>query len=370
MTRSSMATGLTLLVIGSAGCGRGEESARAASAPPRAATPASSTPAVAEVAVGVPAAERLEVTIDVPGSLMPWEEATVAAEAAGPITAVLVEENARVAKGQTLVRLDASKAELAVRQAAAALAQARANEEKARGELDRKKSLLEDRTIAVGTFETFKAQYEVAAAAVEGAETTLELAKRRLRDMVVLAPFAGIVKDKKVTAGEYAREGEALLVLMQVEPLKLQFELPEKYSGRLAPGQQVRCHVASLPGQEFTGTIRTVFPSASIQSRTVRMEAVLPNPGYRLKPGFFASVRVPLLAASGSLVVPRAAIVRQEGAEHVFIVDGDRVRLERVQTGLEAGDKVEIVSGLRPEDRIVVQGAETLRAGDRVKVRG
>lgn len=366
MTRHSLSIGLILLTVVLPGCGRGEEPARAASP---ASAPSVATPSLAEVAVSTPAAERLEASIEVPGTLVPWEEATVAAEAAGPITAVLVDENSRVMKGQTLVRLDGSKAELAVKQAEAALAQSRASFEKARGELERKKSLLDDRTIAVGTYETFKAQHDAASASVDGAETALTLARRRLRDMVVLAPFAGVVKEKKVTPGEYAREGEALIVLMQVEPLKLQFELPEKYSGRLTPGQQVTCSVASLPGQEFSGKIRTVFPAVSVQSRTIRMEAVLPNPGYRLKPGFFASVRVPLFATSGSLVVPRAAIVRLEGAEHVFVVTGDHVKLARVQTGLEAGDKVEVVSGLHAEDRVVVQGAEMLRDGDRVKVR-
>lgn len=368
MTRHSAGIVLMLFAIVVPACGRGEEGARAASPP----APASSvpTPSVAEVAVSAPAAERLETSIDVPGTLVPWEEATIAAEAAGPITSVLVDENSRVAKGQTLVRLDAVKAELAVKQAEAGLAQARANFEKARGELDRKKSLLDDRTIAVGTYESFKAQYDAASAASDGAETALALARRRLRDMVVLAPFAGVVKEKRVTPGEYAREGDALIILMQVEPLKLQFELPEKYSGRLTPGQQVTCEVASLPGQTFSGKVRTVFPAVSVQSRSVRMEAVLPNPGYRLKPGFFASVRVPLAGAAGSFVVPRAAIVRQEGSEHVFVVTGDRVKLTRVQTGLEAGDKVEVVSGLRADDRVVVQGAETLRDGDQIKVRG
>ncbi|MBI1875553.1 MAG: efflux RND transporter periplasmic adaptor subunit [Acidobacteria bacterium] len=348
------------------GCGRGQEPARAASTAPASSVAMSN---LVEVAVRIPAAERIDASIEVPGTFVPWEEATVAAEAAGPITAVLVDENSRVMKGQTLARLDASKAELAVKQAEAALAQARANLEKARGELERKKSLLDDRTIAVGTYETFKAQHDAASAAVDGAETALTLARRRLRDMVVLAPFAGVVKEKKVTSGEYAREGDALIILMQVEPLKLQFELPEKYSGRLTSGQQVSCSVASLPGQEFAGKIRTVFPAASVQSRTVRMEAVLANPGYRLKPGFFALVRVPLSSSAGSLVVPRAAIVRQEGAEHVFVVAGEHVRLARVQTGIEAGDNVEIVSGLRADDRVVVQGADTLRDGDRVKVR-
>jgi RND family efflux transporter MFP subunit len=128
--------------------------------------------------------------------------------------------------------------------------------------------------------------------------------------------------------------------------------------------------VAALPGQEFAGTIQTVFPSVAVQSRTIRVDAKTPNPGYRLKPGFYATVRVPLTRLSGSLVVPRSALVRREGTENVFVVKGDRAELVRIQTGAETADRVEVVSGLAATDRVVITGAESLRSGDRVQVKG
>jgi len=119
-----------------------------------------------------------------------------------------------------------------------------------------------------------------------------------------------------------------------------------------------------------TGTIQTVFPSVAVQSRTIRVEARVPNPGYGLKPGFSAAVRVPLARLPGSLVIPRSAVVRREGTENVFVLKGDRAELAPIQTGIETADRVEVVSGLGPTDRVIVSGTDTLRPGDRVQVKG
>jgi multidrug efflux pump subunit AcrA (membrane-fusion protein) len=115
--------------------------------------------------------------------------------------------------------------------------------------------------------------------------------------------------------------------------------------------------------------VRVVFPALAVQSRAVRIEATITNPTYRLKPGFFGSVRVPLASVPSSVTIPRSALVRREGTENVFVVRGDRVELVRVDTGAETADLIEVVAGLTDEDPIVVVGAETLAPGDTVKVR-
>jgi membrane fusion protein (multidrug efflux system) len=363
------ATVLALCAVMLASCTRGGTGT--ATADEAAATAArAAAPAVPQVTVEAPAAASLEATVEAPGSFIPYEEASIAAQTAGPVTAVRIEEGSRVAEGAVIVTLDAEKAELGVKQAEAMLAQAKANYERSKSDLARKQTLLNDKTVAPNVYDAFKAQYDAAAAGVDAAESALQLAKRRLADMKVVAPFAGIVRDKRVSVGQYVREGDVLFVLMKVDPLKLQFDVPEKYADRLVAGQQVRAAVAALPGQEFTGTIRTVFPSVAVQTRTIRVDASVPNPGYRLKPGFYATVRVPLTRLPGSLVVPRSALVRHEGTENVFVVRGDRAELVRIQTGAETADRVEVVSGLSATDQVVVTGADTLRSGDRVQVKG
>jgi membrane fusion protein (multidrug efflux system) len=370
MTRTTMtgAVAIALLAVSAAACGRSGSGTAPAGGTVAAAERAGAE--LSQVTVAAPAAASLEATYEAPGSFIPYDEASIAAQAAGPVTAVHIEEGSRVAQGQVLVTVDQEKAELAVKQAEAMLAQAQANYERSKSDLSRKQTLLKDKTIAPNVYDAYKAQYDAAAAGVEAADSALQLARRRLADMQIVAPFAGVVRDKRVSVGQYVREGDTLFVLMRVDPLKLQFDVPEKYADRLAAGRQVSATVAALPGQTFTGTIRTVFPSVAVQSRTIRVEASVPNPGYRLKPGFFATVRVPLTQLPGSLVIPRGALVRREGTENVFVVKGDRAELVRIETGAETADRVEVVTGLSASDRIVVSGADTLKSGDRVQVKG
>jgi membrane fusion protein, multidrug efflux system len=360
-----------LVVAAVPGCRRADVPATsAANGSEAAARPAAATNTIPTVVIARPSRATLQVEVEAPGTLIPLDEAGIAAQTAGPVTDVRVEEGSRVNQGDVLVRLETVKAELGVKQADAALAQARANLDKAKSELGRKDLLLADRTIAQGTFDAFKAQYDAAVATADGAETALQLARQRLRELTVTAPFAGVVKEKRVSLGQYVREGEALVVLMRVDPLKVQFDVPEKYSGRLSVGDEVRATVVALPGQVFTGKIANVFPSVAVQSRTVRVEARIPNPGYRLKPGFYASVRVPAALLPGSVVIPQTALVRREGVESVFVLKDGRAELVRVETGVETKESVEIVSGLGGDDQVIVSGGETLKPGDRVNVRG
>jgi membrane fusion protein, multidrug efflux system len=364
---AAAAAGLALLALTACSGGR-----PAAGATPEAGTdarPAVAPPRITEVTVARPTRDSVGAEIEAPGTFIPYDETTISAEGTGPITDLKVEEDTRVAKGQVLVVQDGTKAALAVRQAEALLAQARANAARAKADLERKQQLLADKTIPPNQFDSFKAQADSAAAGVDAAETALAMARQQLKDLTTVAPYPGVIKEKRVSVGTYVRGGDPLVVLMRIDPLKLQFELPEKYATRFATGQPAVATVAAFPGQTFAGTIRLVFPSITVQSRAVRVEAAVPNPRYQIKPGFFATVRVRLGSVPGSVSVPRAALVRREGTENVFIVRGDRAELVPVRTGAETSDLIEIAAGLSESDSVVVAGAETLQHGDRVKVR-
>lgn len=358
-----IAAALSLLAAGA--CGRADEPMAAPSAETR---PAAAPPRVPEVTVARPTRDGVQTRVEAPGTFVPYEETTISAEGASPIIQILVDEGSRVAKGQVLVRQDTTKAELAVKQAEAMLAQARANLARARADLERKRQLLDDKTIPQNQFDSFKAQHDSAAAAVDAADTALALARQQLADLTIAAPYAGVIRERRASLGEYARGGDALLVLMRVDPLKLQFELPERYASRVPTGLEITATVAAFPGRTFIGTVRTVFPAVAVQSRAVKVEALVPNPRYELKPGFFASVRAPLASLPGSLTVPRGALVRREGTENVFVVRGGRAELVRIQTGAETADLVEVVAGLHETDDVIVAGTETLQPGDVVRV--
>ncbi len=357
------------LALGGLACRRDVQPA-AAAPPALDQPPASAAARVAEVVVAHPTREPVRTEVEVPGTFVPFDETTISAEGSGPIVEIRVDEGDRVAGGQVLLVQDRTKAALAVKQAEAMLDQARANYARAKADLERKRQLLEERTIPQNQFDAFKAQHDAAAAAVGAAESALALARRQLEELTVAAPYAGVIKARRVAVGTYARPGDALFVLMRVDPIKLQFELPEKYAARVRAGLDVQAAVTALPGRVFTGRVRTVAPALAVESRAVRVEATVPNARYELKPGFFATVRVPLASLPGSVTVPHTALVRREGVEHVFVVRGGRAELQRVLTGAETADRVEVVTGLAETDAVVVGGADTLQPGDRVKVRG
>jgi len=357
-------TAITIVLLSAACAGGG-----AAPGPGAEARPAAAAARIAEVTVARPTRDSVRTDAEAPGTFMPFEETTISAEGAGPVRVINVEEGSRVAKGDVLIQQDPVKAELTVKQAEAALAQARANFARTKADLDRKQQLLQDKTIPQGQYDSFKAAFDGAEAGVAAAETALAMSRQQLKDLTIVAPYAGVIKERRVSLGTYARGGDALFVLMRVDPLKLQFELPEKYAARVAGGTQVVATLAAFPGQTFTGTIRTIFPAIAVQSRSIKVEATVPNGGYQIKPGFYASVTVPLQGFGRSLTIPRAAVVRREGTENVFVLRGDTVALVRVETGAETTDLIEVVAGLTEEDNVVIAGAETLEPGDHVKIR-
>jgi len=178
--------------------------------------------------------------------------------------------------------------------------------------------------------------------------------------------LAGVIKERTVAPGAYVRDGDQLLVLMRVDPLKLVFDLPEKHAARVVERTEVRARTAAFPGHTFQGRVRLVLPVLTQESRAVRVEARVANPSFRLKPGSYGSVEVPLRSLSGSLTVPQAALVSREGTENVWIVRNDVVELARVETGVAGPDAIEIVSGLDEDAQVVISGGETLQPGDRV----
>jgi membrane fusion protein (multidrug efflux system) len=360
-----------IIALLAAACAGSSSPAPAGSAPGEGveARPAAAPARVAEVTVAHPTRAAVRADAEAPGTFMPFEETTISAEGAGPVRVINVDEGSRVAKGDVLIQQDTVKAELTVKQAEAALAQARANFARAKADLERKALLLKDKTIPQNQYDSFKAASDAAEAGVAAAETALAMSRQQLKDLTIVAPYAGIIRERRVSLGTYARGGDALFVLMRVDPLKLQFELPEKYATRLADGSQVAATLAAFPGLVFTGTIRTIFPAIAVQSRAIKVEATVPNGGYQLKPGFSASVKVPLRSAERSLTIPRAAVVRREGTENVFVLRGDTVALVRVETGAETADLIEVVAGLAEQDNVVIAGGETLEPGDRVKIR-
>lgn len=394
---SRLVVPVALLVA--AGCSRGPE---APAEPPAA-------PAVTGVTVEAVATRPLPETIDAVGTVASRTRTVVSSRLVATVAAVVAREGQRVRAGDPLVLLDdrdvtaqGRRAEAAVREARSAVGEleraleaathavegARSQRDLAAATLDRYRALRERGSVAPQEYDEVAARQRAAAAEVERAEAArasvaarraqvaarieqaeAELASARVlaSHARILAPADGIVVSRTAEVGALAAPGVPLLALEE-ERYRLEAQVGEQAIGRLRPGQRARVTVDAAAG-ERSGTIAEIVPAADPASRTVTVKLDL-TPADGLRSGLHGRALF-TVGERPALLVPRAAVVTRGQLESVFVVDDGAVaRLRLVTTGRAAGDRVEVLSGLEPGERIVVGGAERLSDGRRVEPRG
>jgi RND family efflux transporter MFP subunit len=342
---------------GMAGCGKEE-------APP---PMASLAPAVMVEPVAVrDVVDRIEAT----GQLVAKAEATVAAQVAGEVTAIAVEEGDAVEAGQALLDIDPERRQLELADAEARLAEARASAAEARREVERIRGLRKRDAASQAQLDDVLTQLALARSRENGAEARLGLARRALEDATIRAPFSGLIARRHTNVGEYLGVGAPLFDLVALDPIEVEFTLPEVDSSRVAVGNRVTLRVAPYPSEEFTAEVTMVAPTIDPGTRTLRVKAQLANPDGRLRPGLFARVDVGVALREGVVMVSESAILqRAEGSVVYRLVEGNRVERLLVEPGVQEGEWVEVRSGLMPGDRVVVRGQRALVDGGVVSVR-
>lgn len=343
---------LVFLLAGPVGCGAGhgaksEETAAVRSTP---------TPAPVAVTAIVVDERRVERTIDFVGTLAANAEASVAAEIDGRLTAILADLGDRVARGQTLATLDSSEIEARLREAEASLVR-RTNDAK-RAEQLRGRGVMSQQ------------EYDAIASDLGVARARRDLLAIQVANTRIKAPFDGRIAKRKAEVGDYVRTGTPIFVLVSDDPLKLRGEVPERFAAEIATGQEVRATVEALPGETIHGRLSRISPASNTTSRALGVEALVPNPGGRLKSGFFAKADILTRSDAEAIVVPVESLMSFAGVTRVFVVDRDGVaRSREVTPGLRRGTGVEIVSGLVPGERVATSGLGRLAEGTVVVVR-
>lgn len=254
--------------------------------PAKDAAPAAGT-ATPETTAAVPAQAALS-TLEPTGEFVSPSKSEVAPKEPGRVAAVYVDAGARVGRGQPLLTLETDYFRIEVQRAAADLARAKAAEEEARRDFERKKGLLAKESIPQATYDRSQAAYEQAQAARASAEAAAALARQHLADAVMRSPITGVVSERRTDVGERLGEAGVAFVIEQTAPLKLRFSIPERYLGELKTGQTVTARVDPYPGETFTGRIRTVGGVIDPATRTFFAEAEFANTDGRLRPGLFA----------------------------------------------------------------------------------
>ena len=379
-----------------ASCGGGDRVASASNSSSnkeeRAGGPESLT--AREVRVVRAEAGRLARTVVVAGTLAADEQAEIGPKIAGRLISLTVDIGDHVRRGQPLARLSPTDHELRIRQAESALQQARAqlglpvegpartvdpaetaivkqaaaNLTQAQLTRERMARLLEQQLIPQSDFDAAEAALQVAEGrhqeAIETARTRqamvgqrmseLDIARQALRDSVVSAPFDGMIRERLAGVGDFVAVGEPVVTLVRIHPLRLRLEVPEREATGVRGGQPVTLTVEGDPGTH-EGRVARISPAIREDSRTLLVEAEVPNPGGRLRPGSFAKAEIVTEANEAAVLVPTSSIVSFAGIEKVLgVADGKAVE-KRVKTGRRAGDRVEILEGAVAGDLVVVE---------------
>lgn len=293
--------------------------------------------------------ERLSTT----GTIRANEEVELVAEIAGKVDAIHFQEGSRVAVGALLVEID--DAQLLAERDRAAYRLSLAERSEAR-----QRRLLDDGL-------TSQEQYDFALNELNVLRAELELAEARLTKARIRAPFSGIVGLRDVSVGSYLTPQTRIATLQDVDPVKLDFSVPEKYARHLSVGGQIGFQTKGSP-TVHTGTIAAIEPRVDLETRSLTVRARSPNPEGTLVPGAFADVEIVVRRVEGALAVPSRAVVPELGGKKVFVyVDGE-ARPRAVETGLRTAELVEITRGLEPDERVIVTAIQRLRPGLPVEI--
>lgn len=311
----------------------------------------------------------ISYTVSAVGSLKALEDVTVSPKKAGIINQILVREGDRVKKGQILIQLDDVDARLQVERAEAGVKQAAATVETYRSIVPRYLKLYESQVIPQQTLDELVMRVKVDEAKLDLAKADLNLARQNLLDHRIVSPIEGVVNLKIASLGEHVNVApkDEILKIVQMDPLELEFSVPENWAGKVHLGNKVQFTLKAFSEEKFTATLRFISPTADPATRNVKAKAVVPNPHYRLKPGFFAEVTVQTGTNPKALAIPESALLSQEGKFFAFVVQNGAAHRKEVETGHRFEGRVEILKGIQEGERVVTVGHEQLSEGTRVK---
>lgn len=306
-------------------------------------------PAAYTVVSPVDFEEQLQST----GTLMANEEVVLKTETAGRITALLFREGAMVNKGDLMVRINDADLQAQLKKVRSGLRLAESRLERNRNLLDMQGISREEFDALVNEAEALKAEEEVVLA---------QLAKTEIR-----APFTGVVGLRQVSEGAMVNSQQDITTLQQLQPLKLEFSVPENYQSRIHTGDPLTFTVAGSP-EIHEASVYAINPYISKNTRSLHIRAVSPNNKGRLLPGSFARVSL-RLRKQETLMVPTESIVPVLKGQQVFVVRSGKADTVSVATGVRNDTAIQILSGLNPGDTVLCSGLMQMKAGSDIVLR-
>ncbi len=350
------ALGLAMLALGAAGCGAEKKVEE---------TPGKSV-VLAPVAV-----RNVEERVAATGQLLAKQHADVAAQVGGEITQIHVDEGESVSEGTSVLEIDPDRRQLDLDRAKARAAEAASALTEAKRQSQRVIELAKKEIASKSDLEKAETALSGANARLLAAQADLGVAERAMNDSRVATRFAGLIARRFVSRGEFVQPGQKLFELVSLDPVEVEFSLPEADASRLSLGLPLEVTVSPYPGEVFHATLSMISPIVDERTRTLRVKALLPNADGRLRPGLFARADLGIATRPSVMLVPEEAVLQRADGAVVFRAKDGGTRVERrvVELGRIKGGEAEIREGLEPGDRVVVRGHASLVDGEPVLAR-
>ena len=301
--------------------------------------------------------ESVAEALSLVGTLAANEWVEVKAELEGRVVEIGFEEGKAVTKGQLLFRLDDSRL-------TASLTEAEVNLKLSKMNHDRAQQLLRDKTISQQEFDQLASRFESMQAA-------LAVKQRELKDTKIHAAFAGIMGAHTVSTGQVIKKDTLLGNLVNLDPVKVEVNVPERFLSLLKLDQTIELRVAAFPGRSFKGLVYFIAPQVETATRTALVKAKIANADLMLKPGMFTNLELTLQLRAAAVVVPEPAIMVNADRAMIYIVDKDsNAQLRPVKLGVRQAGIVEILEGVEAGQMVIVEGVQKVRPGSKVKPAG
>jgi membrane fusion protein (multidrug efflux system) len=321
-------------------------------------------PPPAAVTSTIATAQTWQPVLSVVGSMRAVNGVLVSTDLAGIVSQIAFESGRELKKGDLLVKLDTQQEE-------AQLHSAQARRELARISLERQKDLIAKKAVAQSDYDAAESEFQQADAAVEEAQAMI--ARK-----TIVAPFDGLAGIRQVDLGQYLNVGATIAPLQSLDPIFVEFSIPQQNFDQVAAGKKVRVRAEGIEG-EFEGEITAIDSKVDEATRNLTIQATVRNPDQKLRPGMYVNVDVLLPEEAGVVAIPATAINYAPYGDSVFIVkdaeepgpDGTRgkeVVQQFVKLGASQGDQVTILSGVKPGDEVVTSGVFKLRSHSPVMI--
>lgn len=317
-----------------------------------AAAPAAAGPL--QVNVLVTEHQPLENTVTITGSILANESVQLKPEMAGKITRISFGEGEFVQEGQPLVYINRDELEAQLERLNYTRKLNEQNE-------DRLRKLLEREAIS-------QEEYEIAQNELNTNLADIKVVEAQIEKSVIRAPFSGTIGLREISEGSYVTPGDNIATLVSIDPVKVEFSVPERYANEVSVGDQIAFKRSENAEKVRTGKVYAVEPRINTETRTLTMRALSENDDRKLLPGMFVRINLVLDVNDNTILVPAQALIPEMNGYKVYVVENGKAVEKRVGTGVRTADRVEVTEGLEPGDSVLTTGILQVKNGAPVEV--